>query len=198
MNDCDVARVKEFDTEAALDQAMGLFWRRGYEATSMQDLVDTLGVNRSSLYATFGDKGQLFGAVMQRYDERVSTALHASLAPPAAGRDAMEAYLMAVVASITSPEGGGGCLMLNASMTCVTAPAPLLDRATQAVRGTEAGLLAALRRDPNLRGRRDLPSLARFFAAQSMGLAVLARAGVGPAELKAAARIALRVLEEPA
>jgi len=194
MKDHRVARAKEFDTEAALDQAMGLFWRRGYEATSIQDLVDTLGLNRSSLYATFGDKGQLFEAVMTRYQARVSTALLSALKPPAAGRAAVEAYLMAVVDAMTALDGERGCLMLNASMSCVTAPAPLIERATEAVRSSEVGLLAALRRDPELRRRRDLPAVARFFAAQGHGLAVLARTGVSRADLKAAARIALSAL----
>ncbi len=60
-----MARPREFDVDAVLDRATELFWARGYEATSVQELVDTLGVNRASLYATFGDKAQLFEAVLQ-------------------------------------------------------------------------------------------------------------------------------------
>jgi len=55
-----VARTKEFDPEAALQAALELFWRRGYEATSMSDLVDHLGIGRASLYATFGNKHELY------------------------------------------------------------------------------------------------------------------------------------------
>src|SRR5919205_4395394 len=64
-----MARTKQFDRHAALDQAMELFWKRGYHATSIQDLVDRLGVNRQSLYDTFGGKDQLFQAALERYRE---------------------------------------------------------------------------------------------------------------------------------
>ena len=61
-----MGRTKQFDHRTALDQAMELFWARGYHATSIQDLVDHLGVNRQSLYDTFGGKDELFKAVLER------------------------------------------------------------------------------------------------------------------------------------
>ncbi|MGD9921955.1 MAG: TetR/AcrR family transcriptional regulator, partial [Pseudorhodoplanes sp.] len=66
---------KQFDTDEVLEKAMRAFWDRGYEATSLQDLVDHTGINRGSLYATFGDKHALFIAALRRYDEsrRVDT-----------------------------------------------------------------------------------------------------------------------------
>jgi AcrR family transcriptional regulator len=66
-----MGRPREFDVDAALDRATELFWQRGYEGTSVQDLVDTLGINRASLYATFGDKAQLFDSVLERYQDWV-------------------------------------------------------------------------------------------------------------------------------
>jgi TetR/AcrR family transcriptional repressor of nem operon len=62
-----MGRPRQFDVDAALDRATELFWQRGYEGTSVQDLVDALGVNRASLYATFGDKARLFESVLERY-----------------------------------------------------------------------------------------------------------------------------------
>jgi TetR/AcrR family transcriptional repressor of nem operon len=66
-----MARPKEFDRDVVLDKAMALFWRQGYEATSIQDLVTHTGINRQSLYDTFGSKHQLYLAVMDRYIDRV-------------------------------------------------------------------------------------------------------------------------------
>jgi len=190
-------RPKAFDTTQALDAAVRLFWERGYEGTSVQDLVDTLGVNRASLYGTFGDKAQLFAAAIQRYGDQVRTVLAAELAPPHAGRAAVAGYLEAVVHVASRPHSPRGCLLMNTALSCTTAPPELLELALAAVRGSEGALLAALRRDVALAVRPDVRALARFFAAESHGLAVLARAGVKPAQLREAAAVALRVLDAP-
>ena len=190
-----MGRPREFDIDDALDRATQLFWSRGYEATSVQDLVDALGVNRASLYATFGDKAQLFEAVLERYGEQVNGALGKALAPPAAGVEAARAWFKALIEMATQPRRARGCLFLNTVTGCTTAPAPLLDRVTAAVRSTTDQLHDALVRDPHLAGREDLRTLARFHAAEGPGLGVLARAGVRRAELENAAEVALRVLE---
>lgn len=190
-----MSRTKEFDTDAALERAMRLFWRRGYEATSVQDLVDELGLNRSSLYATFGDKAQLFDRVIDRYQARATETYAALLAPPNAGREAVEGFLSAMIDAITDDENGErGCLLVNAA-GCVTAPDDIIARAKAAMCSNETAILAALRRDPKLKKRSDLPALARFFAAQGHGLGILARAGAKPAELRASMRVALTVLD---
>lgn len=64
-----MSRSKEFDPDAALQQAMELFWEHGYEATSLAQLTDRLGIGRASLYATFGDKRELYLQALRRYLE---------------------------------------------------------------------------------------------------------------------------------
>jgi len=191
-------RPREFDVEEALDCATTLFWARGYEATSVQDLVDALGINRASLYGTFGDKAQLFEAVLQRYGEQVNGALLEALGPPAAGAEAVRAWFKVLIERATQPRGPRGCLMLNTLTGCTTAPEPLLDRVVAGVRSTTDKLQEALVRDADLVGRENVRTLARFFAAEGHGLAVLARAGVRRQELEMAAEVALRVLPPPA
>ena len=192
-----MARPREFDVDEALDRATELFWSRGYEATSIQDLVDTLGVNRASLYATFGDKGQLFESVLRRYGEQVGDALVEALGPPAAGAEAVRAWFKMLIEKATRPHGPRGCLMLNTLTGSTTAPEPLLDRVIAGVRSTTDKLQHALARDPELAARENTRTLARFLAAEGHGLAVLARAGVRRQELEMAAEVALRVLERP-
>jgi TetR/AcrR family transcriptional repressor of nem operon len=70
-----MARVREFDTEAAVEAAMQVFWCRGYEATSVQDLVDATGVGRGSLYAAFGSKEGLYLAALDRYREQLAAPM---------------------------------------------------------------------------------------------------------------------------
>jgi hypothetical protein len=118
-----------------------------------------------------------------------------ALAPPAAGAEAVRAWFKALVAAATQPGGPRGCLVLNTVTGCSTAPSQLLDRVVAGVRGSTDQLQEALARDPQLASREDLRSLARFFAAQGHGLAVLARAGVRRHELETAAEVSLRVLE---
>lgn len=108
---------KQFDVEVALERAMDLFWNRGYEATSMQDLVEHMGVQRASLYATWGDKHALFLAALRRYDatmrsERLAR-LEAAHGPRAAIRKLFEAFA-------AGAEGGRrarrGCFLTNTAL----------------------------------------------------------------------------------
>jgi TetR/AcrR family transcriptional repressor of nem operon len=144
----------EFDVDEVLDRATQLFWTRGYEATSVQDLVDTLGVNRASLYATFGDKAQLFEAVLHRYGERVNGALTEVLAPPATGAAAVRAWFKVLIEQATQPGRPRGCLMLNTLTGCATAPERLMDRVVAGVRSSTDRLHEALARDRTWRAGR--------------------------------------------
>ena len=74
-----MAGVKQFDRNDVLDHAMAVFWRNGYQATSIQDLVEATGINRGSLYTTFGDKRGLFLAVLDHYAERIARPTMAEL-----------------------------------------------------------------------------------------------------------------------
>lgn len=190
-----MGRPRQFDVRAALDRATELFWQRGYEGTSVQDLVDALGVNRASLYATFGDKAQLFESVLERYQRWMGDAVDRALAPPAAGVEAVRAYFAALIPQSTRKSGARGCLLLNTVTGGSTAPVALQDKVRAAVEGMTEKLRQALARDPSLARRPDLPALARFFAAEGHGLGILARAGVSPRELERAAEVSLSVLD---
>ena len=190
-----MARPREFDVDEALDRATEVFWRRGYEATSVQDLVDALGVNRASLYGTFGDKAGLFSAVLDRYGQQVNGLVERALAPPASGAEAVRAWFQELIRMVTQPGGPRGCLFIGSVSSCATAPDPLRERVAAAVRASTDRLQVALERDPKIAGRENVRTLARFFAAEGHGLAVLARAGVRRQELEAAAEVAVQVLE---
>jgi len=190
-----MARPREFDVDEALDRATEVFWRRGYEATSVQDLVDALGVNRASLYGTFGDKAGLFSAVLDRYGQQVNGLVERALAPPASGAEAVRAWFQELIRMVTQPGGPRGCLFISSVSSSATAPDPLRERVVAAVRASTDRLQAALERDPRIAGRENVRTLARFLAAEGHGLAVLARTGVRRQELEAAAEVAVQVLE---
>ena len=107
---------KSFDSDAALQKAMEAFWARGYEATSMQDLVDCMGLGRGSLYATFGGKRSLFVQALRRYDERHRRDWTARLAAAAPPREAILAAFAGVIEAALDGDRRDGCLLVNTAL----------------------------------------------------------------------------------
>lgn len=111
-----VSRTRAFDTDAVLDAAVGAFWRRGYEATSLADLEEATGLSRSSLYQAFDSKHGLFTAALERYRlTNIDPAL-AAMEAPGAGADALHGYFTILATTLRSDPGLAvrGCLIVNA------------------------------------------------------------------------------------
>jgi TetR/AcrR family transcriptional repressor of nem operon len=106
---------KQFNKDEALDEALKAFWAHGYEATSMQDLVDCTGVNRGSLYATFGDKRELFLAALRMYDERRRRLLSEfeKRYPP---RQAIGRVFTSFIDQVNEMGGNSGCFLTNSAL----------------------------------------------------------------------------------
>ncbi|MGI9436104.1 MAG: TetR/AcrR family transcriptional regulator [Geminicoccaceae bacterium] len=107
---------KAFDTDQALAKAMEAFWAHGYEATSMQALVDAMGIGRGSLYATFGDKHSLFVQALRRYDQHYREDWSARLAASHSPRQAIIAVFDETVASALDGGSCKGCLLINTAL----------------------------------------------------------------------------------
>jgi TetR/AcrR family transcriptional regulator, transcriptional repressor for nem operon len=107
-----MVRTKQFDKHTALDEAMELFWQRGYHATSIQDLVDHLGVNRQSLYDTYGGKDQLFLAALERYREIQAAPVRRLLERDGPAREIVRDFFRGYVEALLS-EDCKGCFMVN-------------------------------------------------------------------------------------
>src|ERR1700722_8214731 len=98
-----MGRPREFDVDEALDQAMEVFWRKGFEGTSIPDLTEAMGINRPSLYAAFGNKESLFGKVLDRYSEKSGTFMREALSEPTA-RQVVEKMLGGTVELLSNPK----------------------------------------------------------------------------------------------
>lgn len=171
-------RPRQFDPDRALDQAMELFWERGYEATSVQDLLDRLGINRFSLYATFGSKRRLFLRALDRYRDGVATEWLGRLEAPDAGLDDVRAYFHATVRRLSGPNGWRACLMLNSAVElsphdrrAATKVRAHLDRLERAFRTA----LARAQRHGEIPADHNPVRLARYLAGSTQGLGVLAK-----------------------
>lgn len=106
-------RPKTFDVEAAQIRALRLFWRKGYAATSIEDLTEALSLSRSSLYDTFGDKRTLFLTVLKRYSDRVLAKLANTLETAPSVFKAVETLLDELAAEVSTPSSALGCFMVN-------------------------------------------------------------------------------------
>jgi len=189
-------RPRTFDTDTALDRAVEVFWRRGYEGASLTELTEAMGINRPSLYAAYGNKEELFRQAVARYAEVDMAYARAALEQPTA-YDVAAAFLRDNVEALTRPGRPSGCLSVQGGLAG----------------GSDDGRAAAFLAESRLAGEQafadrftravaegDLPAatdpvaLARFVMALSEGHAVHAAAGVDRASLEASVEIGLRAI----
>src|SRR5215831_16019645 len=110
-------RPRTFDLDKALDRALQVFWRKGYEGTSLSDLTEAMGINRPSLYAAFGNKEDLFNRVLDRYSEKYAAYIHYALNQPTA-RFVAQALMNGAADLLSSPRNPSGCLMVQGALSC--------------------------------------------------------------------------------
>lgn len=111
-----MARTKAFDQELTLDRAMSLFWERGFEATSVRDLIAGAGISSSSLYATYGDKHEIYLAALERYRARERADFAANLAEPRPLRPLLAGLLATTIDALLADDGRRGSFTLNAAV----------------------------------------------------------------------------------
>ncbi len=110
-----LGRPLEFDPDKAIDAAVEVFWCKGYEATSMTDLLEAMNLSKSSLYQTFGSKQQLFERCLSRYADRLSAEMAKELKEAKSGRSFIEDTFGGVADTAQQPEGAKGCLIANSA-----------------------------------------------------------------------------------
>jgi AcrR family transcriptional regulator len=187
-------RPREFDADKALDRALEVFWRKGYEGATVADLTRAMGINRPSLYAAFGSKEELFRNALDRYAEGPACYVREALEGPTA-RAVAERLLEGAIDLVTERRGPRGCLLVQGALAC--------GEAAESVRRELASRRLAGETDLRERFQRaisdgDLPAdahaadLARYIAAIIQGIAVQAASGASQAELRRVAAMALR------
>jgi AcrR family transcriptional regulator len=185
-------RPREFDMEQAVERALGLFWRRGYEGTSVSDLTEALGITRASLYAAFGSKEGLFRRVMDRYEARAGAYRIAAEKAPTV-LEMVRLLLSGPVDLHGDARNPPGCLGVQGALACgAESDAVRGDLARRRARG-EAAIRGRLRRaakDGELPAGEHPADLARYLSALIYGIAVLAAGGATRKELQGVADIA--------
>lgn len=191
-----MARPKAFDPDEILDRATALFWRKGYAATSVADLVEALGINRGSLYGTFTDKRALFLAALERYDERAIGAVVRHLRnAQGPGRERIQSLFDNIIRAVEERGDRRGCLVCNTAVELAATDPEIarnVQRSHERLTGAFSVALAADPGYPTEPERRD--RRAHFLTATLMAVHVMAKAGAAPDTLRGIVRIAMRGL----
>jgi AcrR family transcriptional regulator len=187
-----MARPREFDADAALDGAIGVFREHGFEGSSAQMLVDAMGIGRQSLYATFGDKWQVYRSAVRRYGMGECAAHFEALRSGARGIDGIDAMLRRVVETADQPcLGTGSIYEFGASRPDLMEINVLLARA---LRNAIAGRVRDAQREGDVATDLDPEAIAEFLIANIAGIRVAGRGGADHATLTGLADMALRAL----
>jgi TetR/AcrR family transcriptional repressor of nem operon len=194
-----MARRKEFDREVALDRAMSAFWTRGYGATSVEDLVAHMGIQRGSLYATFGDKRSLFLSALERYQRVVTRELFEALEAPGSGLEAIRRFFRLRVERSLDRSRPPGCLVTNSAVELSRRDRGAAARVGDSLARLEAAFrhaLARARAQGELAAGRDVRGLARFLTSSAQGLSVMAKAFPDRAVLEDVVKVVLATLDD--
>ncbi|MFG1809721.1 TetR/AcrR family transcriptional regulator [Streptomyces sp. NPDC049040] len=194
-----MARTKEFDPDAALQSALELFWQRGYEATSMADLVEHLGVGRASIYATFGNKHALYLKALDRYNGAQDPGLLCELSQPGPALPAVRTVVRRFAAEASTEHGRlKGCFITNTAAELGAHDSAAARRVESSWDHLETMLHSALVRahaQGELPADRDPRALARMLLVLMQGLRVVGKASGDPGRVRDAAEQALRLLD---
>jgi len=165
---------------------MRLFWDRGYEATSIRDLTETMGITPPSLYAAFGDKKRLFLEAIDRYQAGPAIYVQQALAEPTAER-AMRKLLLDTIELFCDPKNPKGCMVVLAATNCTAQSSDILSKLAQRRRMAERVIrsrIAAGRQAGELRTDTDVDALAGLIATTLYGLSIKARDGASRAAMR--------------
>lgn len=169
---------KSFDIDETLTRAMQTFWAHGYEATSMQDLVNATGVNRASIYATYGDKRALFLTALKKYDGEIRRRMLAELAETKSPSEAIAAVFDKFIGQTSLPQGNWGCFLVNTALELAGHDGEIAELVNSAQDEIEAFFLAMIRKGQqsgDFNAMLDAKPLAHQALAALLGMLVMIR-----------------------
>jgi AcrR family transcriptional regulator len=187
-------RPRQFDTDKALDAALLLFWRHGYEGTSLAALTRAMGVNVPSLYAAFGNKETLFRKALQRYLQNPASYLPKALREPTARR-AVQKLFRGAINMVLNPRHPDGCMLVQGALASGPAAASVRKELSLCRAAAETAVRCRLEHAiaaADLPAEVDAGQLARYIITVLWGLSVQAAGGATRAQLKEVVELAMR------
>lgn len=194
-----MARPKEFNPDETLEKAMQVFWHKGYEATSMEDLLDAMDINRGSLYATFGGKRELFLKAMELYCSEGGIGARISiLQQPGPALPLIRRFIEAMLEFGLSDPQRRGCLLTNTVMELAPHEKDIARQVAGRLQMAEEAffrLLTRAKQEGELAKDKDPRALARVLVTMMQGTIVMIKAGTPADVVRQTAKTALSILE---
>jgi AcrR family transcriptional regulator len=193
-----MARPRAFDLDVATERALHLFWRKGYEGTTLGDLTEAMGINRPSLYAAFGSKEGVFLRALERYVEGPGAAVTAALQAKT-GREAAQRMLRVYADAAGRPDTPQGCLLVQGALACGDESQSIRAKLAEMRLSTETALIERLeraKREGDLRADASPTDLGRYIWTVCQGLAVQASGGATREQMRRLAQLAMRAWPE--
>ena len=178
-----MARPREFDEATVLEAATGLFWRKGFEATSTRDLVDAMGLTTASLYNAYGDKRSLYRRALALYTGNALAWCDATLSAPGPAREALRRFFDTIGQETLAQIDPRGCFVVNAGLEMAPHDPEFQAAVANVFRQIEASLRSCVRRgqiDGSVAPRLAADDLASLLLGQMLALRVLARGAPEP------------------
>jgi TetR/AcrR family transcriptional repressor of nem operon len=191
-----MARSKEFEENEVLEKAMRLFWEQGYEKTSMNDLVEHMGIHRRSLYDTFTDKHTLFLKAMDRFRERLSTRLAAGVKQSESAKEALRFVFSFIING--EEDSPSGCMCVNSAVEMAMRDADVDAKAIKAFTDTErlfAEIVSWGQQSGEFTKKYEAMELAEYLHNAVTGIRVMARTSVPKEKLWRIAEMTTQILE---
>ncbi len=193
-----MARQKKFDKEEVLEKAMETFWRFGFEGTSMQSLIESMGINRSSLYETFGDKRSLFEAAITHYEQTRMQEMVDSLKDNGGSKLAIYKVFNDLIDLSIRDEERRGCFLTNTAIERCPHDSETAKKISADMKIVEKAFQKALKnaqKKGEMSSHKEIDSIAQYLTSSFQGLRVMAKVNQEPGFLKNIVKVTLSVLD---
>lgn len=193
-----MARTKDFNEEEVLEKALNIFWQKGYNGTSMQDLVDGLGISRSSMYDTYTDKYSLFILALERYRERTAREMMQMINQAASPKAVIKKIFQSVVTESLFDKVQRGCFLVNTCVENATHDKAVAKIVNENMQDFEDAFYHAIKKGQEIgeiMNRNDARALARFVINNINGIRISAKAGADKKVYEDVMKVTLSVLE---